>query len=193
MVLSAVPLIVVLLFDLEGLRPLAATTALPLVIGATYSGWSLRQYPLRSIIVASSASVLFLVLLFAVFMPHLADHLIGPKTAARATAIRQSGEEMVIYKLRDEELLFLLPDGVRICRSPEELTSHLRESRSSLLVIRERDLAALETDQPAIEAEIVARVEGVDLGRGRRAVSLLLRTSSITTLDEKQVLSGVGG
>ncbi len=174
--LASAPVIVVMHFGLTDLRPLAAITAAPLILTTVWSAYQLRSRPTTAIIGATAGAAIFLALLFAVFVPRLTTHMIGPRTIDRVLQLKEADQDLILHRLRDEDLLFHLPARLRVSRSRDDLKRQVDGSRVTLIIVRERDVGDVHSALRGVPYDIVDRIEGIDLGRGRRATNLLVST-----------------
>lgn len=179
LVAAAVPLAVALRLGLDALLPVAAATALPAAALVVWAGWRAGREPLRAALAAALAGGWLLLGLVGAFLPALAPSLVGPKTAARASAARRAGEALLVFKARDDELFFYLPLGAVSCRSPECLTERLGSGEPFLGVARAADLARFRDQHPEPPVEVVEEVAGVDLGRVGWTRGVLFRPAGV--------------
>ncbi len=125
-----------------------------------------------------AASALFLIALFGVYLPHFSHSFIGARTLDAARRLAFPGDDFVIYKLRDEDLLFSFPVGTRVLRSPEELIEYLRRPARSILITREKDWERVDFGAKRRPAHADFKVRGLDLGRGKWVTALCFRLGS---------------
>ncbi len=175
-VLAAAPVIVVLHFGLDDVKIWAWAAAVPLILATVWSATRLRSRTRSAVTIAALGTAIFLVLLFAMFVPRLSTHMVGPRTANRVLQIETDDEDLILHRLRDEELLFYLPARLRVSRSHDDLKQQVDGSRPTLIIVRERDVEDLYSALRGVPYEIVDRVDGIDLGRGRRSTNLIART-----------------
>jgi 4-amino-4-deoxy-L-arabinose transferase-like glycosyltransferase len=157
---GGVPILAAMRLEIPELVPLALACGGPLVIGLVVAILRPRRAPVSMAV----ASATFVVMLLTVFVPCLVPHLVVSRTAAAALDQRRLGEGMVVYKLRDDELLFSLPLDTLSCRDRACLRSALEQGEGRLGIARVRDLAELGGEVPL---EVVQQVHGVDLVHGQ--------------------------
>ncbi len=190
--LASVPIVAVEVLDLETLRLPALGVILPLAAGTgwivlrvrttreaiserTLSGQGEEGW--RPLTIVAASSLVFLLALVGFFIPLMAETFIVGKTAAEVDRILQSGEDPVVFKLRDDELLFSLPPETRVVRSREGLAAKIASGEPFLGITRERDLQVLMADSVSFQVEAVGEVEGVDLSRGRWTKNVFFRVA----------------
>ncbi len=178
-VLAAVPVVVVVHLDLPELLVPAIVVAGLLLVATAGAWWSWVRHGVRSALpwtVGGSAA--FLLAVLAWFLPLLSPYLLPVRVAEAALSLRVADEPIVVYEIRDDELLFQLPVDTEVCRSEACLRQRVATGERFLGVARTADLRPLRGgDEPMGVAE-VAVVRGVELGRGRWNESVLFRPVS---------------
>jgi 4-amino-4-deoxy-L-arabinose transferase-like glycosyltransferase len=175
--LAFLPLALVIYLNLDDLKDVALLAAIPLFLVVLI--WTLRggHAPLRSLVLLQTGAALYLLLLLATFLPALASHLVGPKAVQRATEVVMPNEEIVVYKARDDEVFFYLPEAVS-CRSPACLREWIEEERPFLGLARTRDLEQFKVVHPDLWLYTIETVEGIDLGHLETTEVSLVRTGA---------------
>jgi 4-amino-4-deoxy-L-arabinose transferase-like glycosyltransferase len=175
--LAFLPLALVIRLNLDDLKDVALLTAIPLVLVVLI--WSLRggYAPLRSLVLLQAGTALYLLLLLATLLPALGAHLMGPRTVQRATEMIMPNEEIVVYKARDDELFFYLPEAVS-CRSSDCLREWIKQERPFLGLARTRDLERFKAAHPDLWLYTIETVEGIDLGHLETTEVSLVRTGA---------------
>ena len=173
--LASIPAAFAAFAGLSGLMPAALVACTCLLIGVAASSAWLRSDRRRSLATAVGGSVVFLALVFNWFIPELGTHFIGPRLIARGTVVPAPHGPLAIYRLRDEEVLFHGPRDLVICRTADELAVWWTAHPDGIGLARRSDLEAFDTDHPQIEAVVLDRVHGFDLGRGRSAEGVVFR------------------
>ncbi len=173
--LAAIPVIPVLVFDLPGLELPALVLSGLLVMITIVTASTLTARSRFSILASAAGTLIFLTFLFGPFLSKFSDSLIGPRATVAALHHLKQGRAVAFYGLRDEEMLFSLPLGTTIHRTVEELNAALAERQNTIVCAREKDLHR--GFQKAIGGpfEVIERVEGLDLGRGRRAATVFFQ------------------
>ncbi len=174
LLLAMLPLLLVLYLRLPQLWWRALLCGLPLVLGALLFMARAGIQPLRSLVRLTAATLLTLVLILALFLPAFSAHLLAPRAAAQARG-RAAGEPIVIYKLRDDELLFSLPSSTRVCRSSSCLAERLARGGAWLGASRRNDLQRFREEHPDAELQEVDEVAGIDLGHLQWSSIVLFR------------------
>jgi len=169
-VLASLPLVPVFFFRISGMIVPAIMLCLVLLIPVLVDFFR-RRGAFFLIVVATAC---YLTGLFGWYVPRLSEEFIGPKTAEIAHRFLSEYPEIIIYKLRDEDLLFMLPAHITIARNREELLNLIEERHGALVVCRKRDWERLEESRTGLE--IILAVEGIDLGRGKRVSTVFFRT-----------------
>jgi 4-amino-4-deoxy-L-arabinose transferase-like glycosyltransferase len=174
--LAAVPMVVASHLGLDDLLVPAAGVAVLLIVPTALACWRWWRNGARSALPwAVGGSGIFVVALLAWFLPLLAPKLLPVRVAEAVAEHRLEGELIVVYELRDDELLFQLPMDAKVCRT-EACLEALLSARTNLLgVARACDLRALRGDEPVAALTEVTTVRGVELGRGRWSESVLFR------------------
>lgn len=173
-ILAVTPLLPVYYFHLSKLLPLAGGLALLIFLPSV----SLALRPLSAIRwkLTLSAAGIFLIGLFAVYLPKFSREFIAPATIAKLRTIAAADDAISLYKLRDEDLLFSLGmEHTTVLRSNSELESVLHSGAPGLLIIRQKDFMSLPPGFDTVSLLAVGKVRGIDLGRGRFATTLLFR------------------
>ena len=125
----------------------------------------LRRDPEASLWVGAASSAIGIMVLFGLMLPRMVPEFLGMRTVTAVEMNRADHEAVVIHRLRDEEMLFHLPSVTEVFRSPEALRSRLATREPALIIVRERDVE--EMGDWAHELEVLAKVEGIDVGRGK--------------------------
>jgi hypothetical protein len=177
--LAAVPVAAVVHLGLDEPAPTGLACAGLMLVTTVWSSTMLRRRPRAATVVAATGTAAFLTLLCAAFLPALSESLLGARTARRVALVADASEPVLIHRLRDEELLFALPLGVRVTRSPEALEDRLDGLSRALIVVRETDLGDVRAALHPVAPVVVDRVNGIDLGHGRWATNLLIRVDQV--------------
>jgi len=173
--LAAIPIIPAVVFDLPDLE-LPAFVISGLLVGATvFTALAVTRLSRLSIWVSAGGTLVFLVLLFGPFLSRFSDSFLGTRATAEAIGHLEQGHSVALYGLRDEEMLFSLPLGAEIHRTPEELNRALSADRTTIFCAREKDFYRGLGTADGGRFEVIARVEGLDLGRGRYATTVFFR------------------
>ena len=177
LILALVPLVVAVHLDLDALVAPAVVVGAVLLGSSVVACWSWRQRGARAglgwAVVSSGA---FLLALLVWFLPLLAPSLLPVRVAAAVASLRTNGEPVLVYQVRDDDLLFQLPLETEVCRSRECLLDCLAAG-PFLGVARAEDLRELRGEQPMVAVDEVATIYGVELGRGRWRESVVFRTA----------------
>jgi 4-amino-4-deoxy-L-arabinose transferase-like glycosyltransferase len=180
MAAGSLPLVVLpaglaLHLGLEHLVAPGLLAGVPLAGGALgfVAWWRCRRALAVGAVLAGAA--LFLVLLLSWYLPLIGPAIIGPKAAARALEIRRPGEDLLVYKARDDELFFYLPLDVVNCRPRQCLADLVEDGGEFLGVARVQDVERFQEEYGGDRLQVVEVVEGIDLGRGRWAQIALFR------------------
>lgn len=176
LLLGAIPLILALYFDLKELSLPALILGALILIPFFILVRTPESRRLRLGMLAATA--LFLLSLFGLYLPRFSQSWIGPRTLTAINRLDSSGKTFVIYRLRDEELLFNLPLGTRVLRTPDELLEFLQEPRRSILITREKDWNRVDFGSILNPPHPDIRVRGLDLGRGAWVTTLCFRLGS---------------
>jgi hypothetical protein len=175
LLLASVPLVVAEVADLPGLRPAAVLAAAVLSVGVAMSTTRLRTHPRSALAISGAATALSMAVTLNVFVPSLGTELLGPRLIARAVEARGPDDALVVYGLRDEEVLFHGPPDLGVCRTADELVAWLTDHPSSVGLSRLDRLQAFLEAHPRWRLVIVDRVAGFDLGRGKAAEGVVFR------------------
>ncbi len=175
LVLSLIGPAVVWRFELPKLMPLVISVSVLVGVGLVAGLWLLRRRPCAGLTVLALAPLVQLVVLFGVVMPALGTSLLGPRAAERVMQMQEPEEEIVVFKLRDEEVLFYLPLQTTVIRESAELDERLLGLSAPLVLARSADVERFGEHLLRDGLEVVDRVEGIDLGRGRWAEASILR------------------
>ncbi len=183
LLLAAIPVIPVLVFGLPGLRiPAVGLTlflvAVTLVTSSTVthrSFSSLAPSPGGSLWISAGGTLLFLTLLFGPFLSRFSDSWIGPRATAVAQDSLKQGRRVLLYGLRDEEMLFSLPLNTTVSPRTEKLSGSIANDRSTVFCAREKDFRRRPDLGDSGHFEVIDRVQGIDLGRGRMATTVFFR------------------
>ncbi len=178
LLLASVPLVVAEITDLPGLRPPAMVAAAILSAGVVVSTTRLRTAPRIALAVSGVATALSMAVTLNAFVPRLGAELLGPRLIARAMEARAAGDPLVVYGLRDEEVLFHGPADLHVCRTADELVGWLATHPSSLGLSRLDRLQAFLEAHPQWRPVVVERVTGYDLGRGEVAEGVVFRLAA---------------
>jgi 4-amino-4-deoxy-L-arabinose transferase-like glycosyltransferase len=175
--LAFLPLALVIHLNLDDLKDVALLTAIPLILVVLI--WTLRgsHAPLRSLVLLQVGTVLYLLLLLATFLPAFAGHLVGPRTVQRAAEKVMPNEQIVVYKARDDELFFYLPEAIS-CRSSGCLREWIEQERPFLGLARTKDLEQFKATHPDLWLYTIETVEGIDLGHLETTEVSLVRTGA---------------
>lgn len=169
--LAAIPIIPTLMFDVSELEMLALAISLLLVVVTVWATIRLS----RRIWVSAAGTLLFLALLFGPFLSGLSDSFLGTRATTGAADFLKSGIPVSMYGLKDEEMLFSLPPETEILRTPNQLEKTITRDRTQVLCSREKDFHRIPRTDGDARLEVVKRIEGVDLGRGREAATVFFR------------------
>jgi len=175
-VLALLPLFPVLHFDLPGL--LLPAAILSILLLSTSLALILQPESRRLGHLLEAATAIYLVGLLGLFLPALSKNFIAPRSLGAARSLAGEGNHFVVYKLRDEDLLFELPVNTRVLNSASELAAYLKEPEAAVMITREKDWKRL---APAIRQRLPApdiSIRGIDLGRGRWTTALCFRLGS---------------
>jgi len=175
LLLASVPVVVAEVANMPELRPAAIVAAVILVAGVAVSTTRLRTNPRSSLAASAVATALSMTVLMNVFVPRLGAELLGPRLIARAVEARGPDDALVVYGLRDEEVLFHGPADLGVCRTADELASWLTAHPSSVGLSRLDRLQAFLEAQPQWRPVLLDPVAGYDLGRGRAAEGVVFR------------------
>jgi 4-amino-4-deoxy-L-arabinose transferase-like glycosyltransferase len=177
LLLAAAPVVAAIYLGLDDLADMSLISALPLVIGVLF--WAFRGgfAPLRSLVLLQAGTTLYLLLLMLVFLPTLGSYLVGPQVVGRVPEVLERHEEILIYKVRDDELFFYLPEAVS-CRTPACLVEWVDREKPFLGVARTSDLEKFRAEHPDHWLFDVEAVEGIDLGRFESTEVMLFRPSA---------------
>ena len=170
--LAAIPIIPAHIFDLPGLK-LPAFMLSCLLLVATLFIISTRQHRIWASV---AGTLLFLSLLFGPFLSRFSDSFIGSQTTEAAMGQLRQGNLVALYGLRDEEMLFSLPLETQVYRTPEKLGSELIEERNTVFCAREKDFHRTFGTLDSDRFEVIQRIEGLDLGRGRHTTTVFFRS-----------------
>jgi hypothetical protein len=121
---------------------------------------------------------IFLVVLLGLFLPAMAPFLLGPRAAAAALEERRPDEQLVVYKARDDELLFYLPSDAISIRPRSELEALVAKGTPFLGIGRAEDVGRLIDEQPHLDLVLFDGIDGVELGRVRWSRIYLFRPFS---------------
>jgi hypothetical protein len=153
----------------------AAATLMVAAVGAAVA--LLGSRPTAGATVGALGLVLALLVVTALYLPELGQHTLGPLAARRAVELRGPGEEIVVFKPRDEEIYFYLPAGTRTCRDAGCMASLADAGAALLGVARRDDYERLRTEWRAVRLDEADRVTGVNTGRARWDEQVLFRVS----------------
>jgi 4-amino-4-deoxy-L-arabinose transferase-like glycosyltransferase len=173
LLLALVPLAVIQILGAHIALRVAAVASAILAASAVGSTIRLRRDPEASLWVGAAASAVGIMVLFGLMLPRMVPEFLGMRTVTTVEMNRADHEAVVIHRLRDEEMLFHLPSVTEVVRSPEALQSRLATREPALIIVRERDVE--EMGDWAHELEVLAKVEGIDVGRGKRAKNYVFR------------------
>lgn len=169
--LAVIPILPVLLFDLPELEMSALALSLLLVVTTVSTAFRLG----RLSGVSAAATLLFLSLLFGPFLSSFSRSFLGTRATAEADELLGRGLHVSMYGLRDEEMLFSLPAETEIFKTPRQLETTSTRRRTSVYCAREKDYLRIPRTEGENRFEVVKRVEGIDLGRGREAATVFFR------------------
>lgn len=171
--LAAIPMIPAFVLNLPGLyRPALTLSGLLLMVTVFSSAVFTGRASRASLSVATCGVLVFLTLLFGPFLSRFSDSFLGPRATAGALDHLDQGHPVALYGLRDEEMLFSLPLETEVLRTPEELDAALSNDRNTVFCTRERVFLRDLKEGGNGPYEVVNRVEGLDLGHGRRATTV---------------------
>lgn len=154
--------------------PLAALSG-GLGLGVIVVLWLLQRRPTTGYAGLVAIGIALLMSLFAYLMPVVGRDLLGFRVAERIQQMREGDERIVVFKLRDEDMLFYLPLDSAIVWKSENLTEQLEDIREPLVATRTSDVERWGALLGGEGLEVVDRVAGVDLGRGRWDEVCILR------------------
>lgn len=174
-VLASVPVLVAEIVLAPELRSSAIVAAVTLASGITISSAWIRVTPRRALAAAAVATALSMLVLMNVFVPRLGAELLGPRLIARAIEVRGPDDALVMYGLRDEEVLFHGPSDLGVCCTADELVAWLTAHPSTVGISRSELLHTFLEAHPEWQVEVVDRVTGHDLGRGQEAAGVVFR------------------
>jgi 4-amino-4-deoxy-L-arabinose transferase-like glycosyltransferase len=174
-VVAAAPIALSIHFRLPELLIPAVVSAAVVGAGTVAALVVARRRTRRVAVILVLTCALFWVLVSTWFLPRLGGELLGPSSGRAVTRLRADSEPVVVFKMRDDELLFYLPLDVVNCRSEQCLADRIAGGGRFLGVAREELLEQFQGRHPRLQLEFVARVEGIDLARGRAARAVLFR------------------
>jgi 4-amino-4-deoxy-L-arabinose transferase-like glycosyltransferase len=175
LVLAMVPPAAAIAIDQPGLMPFALVASVVLLVGVAMSTAWMGRWPRRALVAAAVAQAGFMVVLMNGFVPRLGAQLIGPRLIARAIEVRGPADALVVYGLRDEEVLFHGPIDLQVCRSADELTAWMEAHPSTVALTRSDRLQSFLDERSEWRPVVVDRVTGFDLGRGQTAEGVIFR------------------
>ncbi|MCK5378072.1 MAG: glycosyltransferase family 39 protein [Acidobacteria bacterium] len=170
--LAAIPIIPALVLNLPGLKTPALVISGPLLVVTIFTASTLTRRYRPSIWVSAGGTLIFLMLLFGPFLSRLSNSFIGTRATAVARGHLKHGRSVALYGLRDEEMLFSLPLDTKVHRTPEKLESAPADGQTTVYCARERDFLRILGAADRGPFEVIDRVEGLDLGRGRVAATV---------------------
>jgi len=166
--LAAIPLIPAFIFDLTSLQKPAIMLSGLLAATTILSSLRLRSRPIAALAISTAGTLAFLTLLCGPFLSAFSPSFLGTRTADAAENHLKWGNQVALYGLRDEEILFSLPPETRVFRTPVELPI----TEDLLFIAREKDLVRDLSGSARAHVEVIERIEGLDLGHGRTAATV---------------------
>ncbi len=173
--LAAIPILPALVLDLPVLETPALVLFGLLLVATIFTASTLTRRSRSSIWISAGGTLIFLVLLFGPFLSIFSGSFLGTRATAVAMGYLEQGRSVALYHLRDEEMLFSLPLETEVYRTPEELNAALPDDQNTVFCARERNFHRGFGTADGDRFEIIERVEGLDLGRGRAAATVFFR------------------
>ena len=125
--------------------------------------------------VTTCGTLIFLALVCGPFLSGVSESFVGFQATAVALDSLDQGFPVILYGLHDEEMLFSLPMETEVHRTQEALNTSLLDDRTTVVCARERDFLRDLYQGGTGSFEVINRVEGLDLGRGRYATTVFFR------------------
>jgi len=169
--LAAIPVVPALVFDTPGLE-MPAFILFGLLLAVTLFTTLKAQHRVWA---SAGGTLFFLTLLFGPFLSKFSDSFLGTRATVAAMGHLDQGRSVALYHLRDEEMLFSLPLETEVYRRPEKLSDVPADKRNIVFCARERDFDRGFGIADADRFEVLEKVEGLDLGRGRPANTVFFR------------------
>ncbi len=185
LLLAAAPAAALLRLGLEPGLGSAVLAGGAVAAGVATGAPVLRRSPARGLALAAGGGMVGLVLLTASVLPRIAPATISSRTAAALLDNRDEDETVAVLHPRDDEIFFLLPLDAEAVRSDDELAGRLVAGEPVLAAARAERLESFRDAHPEVGVEVVARVRGIDLGRGEWAESAVFRSPGAGVGDDR--------
>ncbi len=174
--IGLVPVGLTVYLGLQGSLLVTAVVAAAVLILATIAAGALgsrRPAPALAMVVVGSA--VYFALLFGAFLPEVARQSLPLQAGRRATEIAQPGEQVIVFKPRDDDLYFYLPMGSRSCGGASCLAQRHQAGEALLGLARSSAYELLQTEWSDVEYDELDRVAGIDLSRVERDEMVIFR------------------
>ncbi len=173
LLLAAVPLVPPFRFGLPGILALGVTATVVMATTTVAAAVAAGKRPRLALTIAGIGTMIFLSLLTGPYLGSLSRSFLGQRTVG---IVRAAGwtPSPAFYRLRDEEILFSLPPDTTVLDTPEDVRRLLSADPGRVVCTRDRYLHR-DLESLGIPFEILEKVRGIDLGRGRRDDTVCFR------------------